>query len=173
MSLESRPNHFGGACTTLAPGVAEKYFDADQATDPFYVRTAKAICAHCPIQEMCLAEAMEDIGSTEGVVGGYTRRELYNLERWEAYDLGLRAEKPHFRRPTMVQEPASLKTADRPAFHARPTLSFTEQVYAIFIDVKRGKYRTLNEALGEIALVHGRIVEEVRKGGEMPQEIGA
>lgn len=48
----------GGACYDLRPAVIDKYFMANGNTHRFEFLTARAICNHCPIQDLCLADAI-------------------------------------------------------------------------------------------------------------------
>ncbi|MEW1951077.1 WhiB family transcriptional regulator [Pseudarthrobacter sp902506025] len=160
---EKFPSLEGGACTTLAPGVAERYFEANGNTEPFRIKTAKAICARCVIQPQCLEAAMKRTYPQRGVVGGMTANSIRAAKEWDAWDKGLRKNEPKYSRPEMPNyyqpSPASELAAE---VRAITDLSFEERVYGIFLDVKQGKYPTLNQAIGEIALIHGQIIEDLR-----------
>ncbi|MGO4470378.1 hypothetical protein AB4Y95_00375 [Arthrobacter sp. M-10] len=41
----------------------------------------------------------------------------------------------------------------------KQALSFQEQVYGVFLDVKQGKYVNLNLAIADIALIHSQAME--------------
>ncbi|MBO1267074.1 WhiB family transcriptional regulator [Arthrobacter cavernae] len=160
MSAERFPSLEGGACTDLAPGVAEKYFNANAHREPFLAKTAKAICARCVIQPQCLEAAMKRTYPDRGVIGGMTASSIRAAKEWDAYDKGLRSNPPKHSRPEMPNyyepSPASEHAAE---LRAIADLSFEERVYGIFLDVKKGKYQTLNQAIGEIALIHSQAME--------------
>ncbi|WP_405010990.1 WhiB family transcriptional regulator [Kitasatospora sp. NBC_01539] len=54
--------------------------DADPAASGFATRRAKAVCAGCPVREMCLALALRR-GEPFGVFGGLTADERRLLKR--------------------------------------------------------------------------------------------
>ncbi|MDQ0825373.1 hypothetical protein QFZ60_001546 [Arthrobacter sp. B2I5] len=163
MSLDKYPNLEGGACTDLAPGVADKYFDSNASKDPFLAKTAKAICARCVIQPQCLEAALQRTYPDRGVVGGMTASAIRRAKEWDAWDKGLRTNPPQGSRPDVPnfyqQAPA---VEDAEAYRERTALSFEEQVYGIFLDVKQGKYKTLNQAIGDIALIHSQVIEDMQ-----------
>ncbi|WP_437770657.1 WhiB family transcriptional regulator [Arthrobacter sp. KNU40] len=165
MSLERLPDLTGGACTDLAPGVAEKYFGANAHLEPFLAKTAKAICARCVVQPQCLEAALKRTYPDRGVVGGMTASSIRAAKEWDAYDKGTRPTPPKYSRPEMPNyyqpSPAS-EVAEE--YREKRSLSFGEQVYGIFLDVKQGKYQTLNQAIGEIALIHSQILGDVGRG---------
>jgi hypothetical protein len=163
MISERYPDLTGGACTELAPGISEKYFDANASTQPFLTKTAKAICARCVIQPQCLEAALKRTYPDRGVVGGMTASSIRAAKEWDAYDKGLRENPPKNSRPEMPNyyqpSPASELAAE---LRATADLSFEERVYGIFLDVKSGKYKTLNQAIGDIALIHSQVIEDMQ-----------
>lgn len=163
MSLDKYPNLEGGACTELAPGIAAKYFEANAHLEPFLAKTAKAICARCVIQPQCLEAAMKRTYPERGVVGGLNAAEIRAAKEWDAHDKGLRPNPPKRKRPMLVDYQPSPASEDAAEYREKRSLSFGEQVYAIFLDVKQGKYQTLNQAIGEIALIHSQILEDMSR----------
>ncbi|KUM38982.1 WhiB family transcriptional regulator [Arthrobacter sp. EpRS71] len=165
MSLDKYPDLTGGACTELAPGIAEKYFEANAHTDPFLAKTAKAICARCVIQPQCLESALSRTYPDRGVVGGMTASAIRIAKEWDAYDKGLRPNPPKLNRPEIPDFYQSSPAAEDAAeYREIQELSFEERVYSVFLDVKQGKYRTLNLAIADIALLHSQIVEGMSRG---------
>lgn len=162
MRSERYPDLEGGACTELAPGIAAKYFEANASTERFLTNTAKAICGHCAIQTMCLEAALKRTYPDRGVVGGLTASEIRAVKEWDAYDKGLRANPPKRSRPQLVSYEPSPASEHAAELRATAELSFEERVYAIFLDVKSGKYKTLNQAIGDIAILHSQVVEDLQ-----------
>ncbi|MFE0460734.1 WhiB family transcriptional regulator [Kitasatospora sp. NPDC058965] len=77
---------FTPAPDTLLPGAACKGVDPDmffpEPGDEFSGRRAKAICATCPVREMCLARAMDN-REEFGIFGGLDETERTRLRRRE------------------------------------------------------------------------------------------
>ncbi|MBT8161444.1 MULTISPECIES: WhiB family transcriptional regulator [Arthrobacter] len=159
MSSERYPDLEGGACTDLAPGIASKYFDADGHKQPFLTKTAKAICARCVIQPACLEAALNRTYPERGVVGGLSANEIRAVKEWDAYDKGLRDNPPKRSRPMVPHYEPSPASEFAAEFRSKADLSFEERVYGVFLDVKQGKYQTLNQAIGDIALIHSQVIE--------------
>ncbi|MDI3211793.1 WhiB family transcriptional regulator [Arthrobacter sp. AL12] len=162
MTSERYPDLTGGACTELAPGIAEKYFEANAHTESFLAKTAKAICARCVIQPQCLEAALKRSYPERGVVGGMSASSIRAAKEWDAYDKGLRGNPPKQSRPEMPNyyqsSPASEFATE---LRRQEELTFEERVYGVFLDVKSGKYEKLNQAIAEIALIHSQIVENM------------
>jgi hypothetical protein len=163
MSVDKYPSLEGGACTTLAPGIAEKYFSADAHRQPFLAKTALAICSHCPIQPQCLEAAMKRTYPQRGVVGGMTAYAIRMAKEWDAYDKGARDTRPRKPRPEIpnyYQPSPATEVAEN--YREQTALSFEERVYGIFLDVKQGKYQRLNQAIADIALIHSQIIADMQ-----------
>ncbi|BAS17582.1 hypothetical protein AHiyo8_58850 [Arthrobacter sp. Hiyo8] len=143
----------------LAPSVVSKYFDSDGHKQPFLSKTAKAICARCVIQPACLEAALNRTYPERGVVGGLTANEIRAVKEWEAYDKGLRETPPKRSRVTLVQPTPSPASEFAAEIREKQALSFEEQVYGVFLDVRRGKYQNLNLAIADIALIHSQAME--------------
>lgn len=59
--------------------------------DITYIRRAKAMCRHCPVQQACLAYALEfPTQDMHGVWAGYTSRQLAQIQR----RMGIRPTRP-------------------------------------------------------------------------------
>lgn len=154
----------GGVCSTLAPGIAAKYFTANLVTQQFEVRTAKAICARCPVRRECLERVVRGPDLQEGdyilrygVVGGMTTAQIARIQAWEAYDNGRSPVLPKNKRVQewgRLNKPPVLAPRDKPSKVTVADLSFEERVYAIFRDIKGQKYRNLNDAITDIARLH-------------------
>src|SRR5919205_2336768 len=67
----------GGLCYDLDPAVLDKYFMSDKRGG-FENLTAKAICAHCPILQACLEQAIAD-PPAHGIRGGETSESIAAL----------------------------------------------------------------------------------------------
>lgn len=74
---ECRGDLAGAACAGVDPDL---FFPADE--DEFSERRAKAICAGCPVREMCLALAMRR-REEFGIFGGLDPAERARLRRRE------------------------------------------------------------------------------------------
>ncbi|GGQ66248.1 WhiB family transcriptional regulator [Kitasatospora griseola] len=80
-------NLTGAACRGMNPDLFYAEADPDDTElDPrwaeFATRRAKAVCAGCPVREMCLALALRR-GEPHGVFGGLTADERRLLKRRE------------------------------------------------------------------------------------------
>src|SRR4051812_42922223 len=72
----------GGACQSLAPEVADKYFQANGEGERFQFMTAKAICGGCVVRAACLEEAIIAPPGT-GIRAGESSKSLWDLHaRW-------------------------------------------------------------------------------------------
>lgn len=76
-----------GACRTLTPGQAARYFYPTGNSNPFKrdIQAGKDICANCPVRDECLLYALrerEDYG-TWGGVDEWERREMRSSGRIE------------------------------------------------------------------------------------------
>lgn len=149
----------GGACTTLAPGIAAKYFDKAEPYS-FEAQTAIAICRRCPIADMCPYVRLEPVRTDKA------GRKIRIIQEWDRYNRGTRKDKPsplhQRRRPRRYKEPESL--ADRAAreYHRKADMSFEERVYIVFKDAKAGRYKSLNDAIKAIVILHQQALEEVK-----------
>jgi hypothetical protein len=162
MISERFPDLEGGACTELPPEVAAKYFDIDAGKQRFEAQTAKAVCGHCAIQALCLEAAVNRTAPERGIVGGMTATQIKTIRAWRSYDCGSRKTQPDHARPALPQAQPSRAEELVAEIRHREKLSFGERVYGIFLDVKQGKYKTLNEAIGDIALIHSQIIEDMQ-----------
>ncbi len=174
-AIEYLPPYPGGVCETLPAPVYIKYFQAGSDQPPER-RAAKAMCAQCPVRELCLEQIINS-GPVKrrggfiriGIVGGMTMNQIYRIQMWEAYDRGLRPTQPpeprvdSYKSPTTMTRAASSLRLRRPPGYTTPRpepkvtvtdLSFEERVYLIFREVKEGKYKTLNDAVRDIAAMH-------------------
>ncbi|RKE19616.1 WhiB family transcriptional regulator [Streptomyces sp. TLI_171] len=75
----------GAACQGMNPDLFYAAHDPDESElDPqwveFATRRAKAVCAGCPVREMCLALALRR-SEPHGVFGGLTAEERRQLKR--------------------------------------------------------------------------------------------
>ena len=143
----------GGACTELAPQVVDKYFEANSRTQPFEARTAKAICGTCPIQEECLDAAINGPISRRGIVGGLSAHAIRRIRDWEAYEAGLR-DMPKEPKPELFRADWSPAKETAEIVRAEQALSFEERVHGVFVEIRQGKFETLNQAIAKIALIH-------------------
>jgi hypothetical protein len=161
MMRETYPDLKGAACVDLPPLVRAKYFDADAGKERFRAQTAKAICGKCAVRAVCLEAALKDEIPAYGVVGGLTASELRTLRAWEEYDHGVIDKEPARSRPLppAIETPAMQNTAE---YRRTRDLSFEERVYGVFLDVKQGKYETLNAAIGKIALIHEYVLRDMQ-----------
>ena len=67
------PGHWtaDAACRDIGPGI---FFPVEGASDTTSYDEARGVCARCPVQEPCLAYAL-DLGIPDGVFGGLTPME--------------------------------------------------------------------------------------------------
>ena len=143
----------GGACTELAPQVVDKYFSANSRTQPFEARTAKAICSNCPIQEECLEAAIKGPRVRRGIIGGMSASAINRIKAWEAYEAGLR-DMPKEPKPEIFRADWSPAKETAEIVRAEQALSFEERVHGVFVEIRQGKFETLNQAIAKIALIH-------------------
>ncbi len=159
--IENYPNLEGGACTELPVQVVDKYFDIDASKQRWEARTAKAICGRCAIQAVCLDAAINRTAPLRGIVGGVSANQIKTLREWRSYDNGTRENKPDHARPALPQAQPSPAEDLVAEIRRQEELSFEERVYGIFLDVKSGKYKTLNAAIGDIALIHSQVIQDI------------
>lgn len=153
------PRLEGGACMDLAPAAVQRYFDAPARPGNKDAEVAKKICLECPIQQACLQHALHGPEPTRGVVGGMSAASIRNLRMWENYDRGLIDKEPTSRRPE-IPTPRVMAHVAVDDYRRKVDFSFEERVYEVFKGIREQRITKINDAIAQIALIHGDFMGE-------------
>lgn len=151
-----------GLCSNLPPEVHDKYFTSGGKANNFNSKTAKAICAKCPVREACLAAIVAATGPIRGIVAGHTANEITALRSGRRHEYKYR-QYPTRQYRTWGKAPEVLDMPEPSPAEIREIavtrlsqLTFEERVYLVFRDLKEGRYASMNEAIKEIARIQER-----------------